>query len=394
MTLEILIAAHFFPYPPNHGSGLDIWGQLETLKELGHTVDLISTTSSPPAESSLEAVRPYVRNMWCVQRQRGLTQALLPQPFQITSRSGLAQAAISGRYDLVILQSEYVSPVLRNPGLKYGPVILRLHNDEVAYYFDLAKCSSSARDKIFFFVESMKFRFYSPRMYAKSDQLWFISDFEREQYTRSNPGKAEKALFLPSRVDLSRLQPYNPDGVDILFVGALTRPMNRRGLEWYLEHVHPRLCIGARPRLTIAGYTQGDSIEWLRDLCSPFENTCILPDAEDLEPLYARARVFINPIFAGAGMKLKTIQALRAGLPVVTTDVGVSGTGMQHGEHLLIADSPEEFGNCVKRLLSNPEEGAQLVETAQHYLKAVFDQPSRVRHALERLGGIPASKSH
>jgi glycosyltransferase involved in cell wall biosynthesis len=376
--IRILLVSHFFPYPPNHGSAADIWGQILSMEKLGSTVDLIATDSEFPTAQNLDAVRARVRSFWFVHRHRGLRQFLRVRPFQVESRRGLKNVALSDEYDVVLLQSEYVADVLRNDRLRAKHVILRVHNNEVRYYHDLSSCSATAREKVFFLAEALKFRLFSPHFRSKCDQMWFISDYEREEHAARYPEDSAKSLFLPSDVDLSSMRTYAPFGNNVLFVGALTRAMNMRGLQWYLREVHPKLSRREGYRLVIAGYTHGESIQWLKDACRGYDNVSLFPDVDDLLPLYEGAAVFANPIFAGAGLKVKTIRALEAGVPVVTTTIGAEGTGLRNNEHLLIADSSEGFLAAVLELLSNRNKGRMLVDQAQEYLKDAYDQRSRM----------------
>src|SRR5437667_5996881 len=64
---------------------------------------------------------------------------------------------------------------------------------------------------------------------------------------------------------------------------------------------------------------------------------------EDLRAVYAQSRVYIAPIFTGGGIRTKIVEAMTAGVPVVSTRFAPLGIGTQEGEHLLCADEPDEF---------------------------------------------------
>ena len=237
-------------------------------------------------------------------------------------------------------------------------------------------------ERCIFALDALKFLAYSPLIAKQCDQLWFISDYESAQYVQRNPRHAAKALFVPTRVELSSMCPFQGVGGNVLYIGALTRAMNREGLEWYLTNVHPALCQTEGYSLTIAGYTNGEPIDYLMEFAEKYSNIAVVPDAQDLALLYAGSSVFINPIFAGAGVKLKTLGAMEAGLPVVTTGIGVEGTGLTPGTGVLIADSPNEFRANVQKLLCNSELCAQIVAKGQEFLLNVYDQERRIAEAL------------
>lgn len=384
--MKILLVGHFFPYPPRHGSAVDIWGQILSLNDLGYTIDLVATGSAPPTKDDVAIVLTKVRNCVFVERRRTILQVISPYPFQFESRRALETVPLLDTYDVVLLQTEYVAGILSNKSLNAARRILRVHNNEAEYYYNLYKTNKNVLEALFFWIESMKFRIFSPRIWRQCQQLWFISEFERDEYRSRRPKEGEKAVFLPTRVDITALRPYQLARDTVLFVGALTRSMNRMGLEWYLKYVHSELGKLENYRFVVVGFTNGEPIDWLKSLCDPFSNISLHPDVESLDAFYENSAVFVNPVFAGAGVKLKTINALEAGLPVVTTTVGAEGTGLLDHDHILIANAPEAFAECIRSLLSCPDECRRLVGNAQAHLKAQYDQKQRISSLLN--GGI------
>jgi glycosyltransferase involved in cell wall biosynthesis len=82
----------------------------------------------------------------------------------------------------------------------------------------------------------------------------------------------------------------------------------------------------------------------------------------DLEPFYARSLVSVAPIRYGAGVKGKIGDALRHGLPVVSTPMGVEGMGLEHEKHVLIGESAPAFADEVVRLWSDRDLWTRLSE--------------------------------
>jgi glycosyltransferase involved in cell wall biosynthesis len=109
---------------------------------------------------------------------------------------------------------------------------------------------------------------------------------------------------------------------------------------------------------------------------------------ENLNPLYATASLFINPILRGAGLKLKTVQALAAGLPVVTTSAGKEGSGLQDGIQLLVADSAVEFAEKVRELLQDKVKSAELVAAAQRFLAERYNQERNINQFLSPIFSV------
>ena len=176
--------------------------------------------------------------------------------------------------------------------------------------------------------------------------------------------------------------PYSGDGREALFIGSLTIPLNVEGLEWYVEHVHPRLSEIPGYSFTVAGRTGGAPSVALSRIIRRYPNISLYSDPGELNDLYKRAAVFVNPVLRGAGIKLKTINALQAGVPVVSTSIGMEGTGLIDGTHLLVADTSDNFVNSVATLLRDRSLAGRLVGSAQSFLAETYESRRNISKSL------------
>jgi glycosyltransferase involved in cell wall biosynthesis len=93
----------------------------------------------------------------------------------------------------------------------------------------------------------------------------------------------------------------------------------------------------------------------------------------------------VNPVIRGAGVKVKLVQALQAGMPVVSTSMGMEGTGFEHSIHLLVADTPQEFAACVHKLIDDPGLAKSLVRNAQAFLAERYDMKANMQKTLSEI---------
>ncbi len=89
--------------------------------------------------------------------------------------------------------------------------------------------------------------------------------------------------------------------------------------------------------------------------------------------------VFAAPMTSGGGVKTKVVEAMAAGLPVVSTSAGVEGIDVDHGDGCLVADDPGEFAEALHRIFADPEMGARLAGRARHIANRDFDPSRRTR---------------
>jgi glycosyltransferase involved in cell wall biosynthesis len=177
-------------------------------------------------------------------------------------------------------------------------------------------------------------------------------------------------VLIANGVDLERVAGVAADAArpgTLLFTGTLGYPPNAEAALWFAEQVLPRL--DGDVRLRIIGREPPPAVARLGER----PNVAVTGWVEDLRPELAAAAVVVAPLRSGGGTKLKVIEALAAGRPVVTTTVGAEGIDVRDGEHLLIADTPDAFAAAVRRLLEDPELAARLAAAGRERARARYD---------------------
>jgi polysaccharide biosynthesis protein PslH len=372
-----------FPFPPNYGGRLDMWRRIQLLHRMGISVDVVASIKEAPNQEQEQEVRRWVHNLKLVKREMGATKLLSFQPFSVLTRSNLQNVPLSESYSAVILETEHVAPILKNPGLRARMRILRLHNDEAHYYKELSASSRELWRKAFYRMEGIKFKFYSSRAMQWCDLLWFLSGFERQEYCVRHPASVPKAFLVPLHVERSTMKRHKLRGNRVIFAGKLGFANNARGVEWYIDQVHPRLADINGYELMVAGNTEGESLDSLRRSIARHPNISLYENPSELQLYYEMASVFVNPVFHGAGVKLKTIDAIRAGLPVVSTSIGIIGTPLLNGKHVIVADDPQAFADSIRRLLSDRDYAENLVSEAQAFVGHEYDQERIIKELFD-----------
>jgi glycosyltransferase involved in cell wall biosynthesis len=374
----ILVVAPDFPFPPDHGGRSDIWNRIKTLNKIGHRIDLVATTKQKPRPEHLKEVYRYVRSVTIVNREQKVSDHFSPIPYQIKCRNSLRKVALSGEYDIVFLESEFVYPILDNPALKAGQTVLRIQNHESSYFRELARSVKWGLEKLYYLLESFKFHLIESSLYRRVRNMLFISSSEYESHRRKHP--ESNAAILPAPIEQNKMRMNRADSKTVLFVGSLFMANNREALNWYIEKVHPLLADIKDYQFLAAGNSREGNIDWLYSLARNHANIKIIDSPEDITPLYDQSAVFVNSMLHGAGVKIKNIDAIRNGLPVVTTTVGNQGTGLVNGIDIMVENDPELFAQDIRELLSNRYRRHELVRSAQENLKKNYNH----RQILER----------
>ena len=108
----------------------------------------------------------------------------------------------------------------------------------------------------------------------------------------------------------------------------------------------------------------------------------------DILPYFRKADVLLVPLRSGAGTRIKILEAMAAGLPVVTTSKGCEGLDVRSGEHLLVADDPDAFTRAVVQILDDPSLRSGITHSARRLVEKKYSWESLVQsmdRAYDRL---------
>lgn len=105
---------------------------------------------------------------------------------------------------------------------------------------------------------------------------------------------------------------------------------------------------------------------------------------EDIRPYLAGCDVFVVPLRAGAGTRLKILEAMAMSKGIVTTSLGAEGLNVQDDENLLVADSPADFAGAVTHLIDNPDQARRLGENGRRLVAEEYDWKA-IAARLDRL---------
>ncbi len=389
---SILVVCQDFPYPLNYAGPIDSYNKIKALHDAGYKVYLIATVKEGVHSEYFHEISKICSQIFLIYRKYGFRNFLSITPFQISSRtdeieiSEIVSNLGSAEIWSILCDGYYGIGIVASLAQKINPkyIYLRVNNNEPSYFKALSRSTTNIFKKFYYFIDSLKFSMHENILLNRVniDAFLHVSIEEKSHYQAKFPKK--KHYFLPAGIDTTKMLPYERrDHSSVIFIGSLFMPNNLEGLYWYIELVHDRLSLRLTGyKLLIAGNTRGGMDKKLMHLISKRKNITLIDSHAFLDPIYRMGSIFINPMLNGAGVKLKSLNAICAGLPVVSTLIGNEGSGLLDGDHLLVASEPQDFYQKICLLFENEQLRRKLVEQSQHFVQSSYEQSSALKRVM------------
>lgn len=357
------------PYPPGSGADRRVWETSKKFTEYGDTwVAAPWEGDSPPEETvtpldigttllTSKICRIY---LWTIVTTAGI--GALNEVFVRKSRNAVSRAGIDP--DLVISECPQLSPAAAAIARKSDAAFLiNKHNAEfrvVDQFLEGKPIPEFLCDRI---VDNH--RVFEQRMIDQADAVVFMSEEDCEPFDLSDT----EYRIIPNGTDFSALEASDDarESLDVpgldtskqscIFVGAYDYDPNRDAAERIVQEIAPAcpnlqfLLVGRNP----------PSVDQSNVLTPGF--------VDDLGSWLAYADIALCPLTMGSGTKLKMLDYMAAGLPIVTTPVGSQGLEIVDGETALVRESTTEIVKSIEQLAASKELRTHLGENAQEFGK-------------------------
>lgn len=381
--MRILLITQIVPYPPDSGPKIKTHNVLRYLAER-HQVHLVSFARSAAEESNARELQRYCVGVTTVplRRSRLLDVAYLARslatgrPFLIDRDDSMAmRKAVLG-----VLHRQRIDAVHADqlPMAQFAvdlPVRLRILDEHNAVWSIVRRAAEEevrGASRVLAELEWRRLRAYEGEMCRRFDLVIVVSN---EDYV--SLVEAARAVFptkvIPIAVDTRELAfaERTAEARHVVSVATMYYPPNVEGVHWFATRVFPlvrREVPGTR--LYVVGCRPPKKI--LR-LARPENGVMVTGYLADLQPVLGASAVTVVPVRSGSGMRVKILEAFARGIPVVSTTLGVEGIQARAGEHLLVADSPEDFARAVAWILSEPAEASRMARAARELVESRYE---------------------
>ena len=390
---RLLFVTEKFPWPLDDGGQLRTW---HVLAGLAAELPVTLASLAPPDPSSIEPVRALGVEVATFARRRSAARTAWyaakalatrkPYPLEKNAsrelladlRRRIAAGGVLALHLNHLDAAQYVEDL--GPG-RPGAVV-DTHNLLTRMYERFADAARDPARRAYCTVQWWKMARYERELLKQVERVAVCSDVEREQLRTWG---IDRVLVVPNGVDTAKLV---PDGralraggpPSIVFVGALSYLPNADGVRWFLAEVAPRL-ESKLPgfRLTIAGKDPPSDVR-ARAVPGRVE---VPGFVDDLAGLVRGADACVVPLRIGGGTRLKILDAMALGTPVVATRVGAEGILARDREHLLLGDTPDEIAAAVAEVCTDRALARRLSENGRRLVVERYDWKQAVAPLVE-----------
>lgn len=234
-------------------------------------------------------------------------------------------------------------------------------------------------------IEGMETSILETRIQRKADMISVCSEVDRERLVSRKCRAA--VVVVPNSYPLMPALPLRPVGpiAKLLFLGTMSYPPNEDAMLFFCEEIYPRIrrAYDGDIQLTIVGRRPGGRVLAL----AKDSSIVVTGDVDSIQPYYDEADLVVAPIRFGGGTRIKILEALSFGRAVVSTTLGAEGLDLIRGQHLELADSPEDFARICIKLLENQNARFSLATSGRERVTVMYErkhiQRALVRHALD-----------
>ena len=379
--MKILFISTWFPFPPDNGSKLRAYylikalshshevtviafkpesqsGESETIFQVGGPVEVLGVPEDPFRYVGLPRIAKYISPL-----------PLSAWPSSLM-RETVSSAAFSQHWDAIV--------AFQIPAARYALIpsckarIFDMDNSLSYMTRERAAEARSIVSRLMAQVSLLKSSRYEARMASQFQACTVVSSLEVEFIRDLVGGTSCRVELSENGVDCVTNKP----GLAVrqknalVYNGSLTYSANYDAMRWFLADIYPLIRQGMPDvSLSITGSIHGVKLAGLALDAS----TTLTGHVADVRIPVAKAAICVIPIRQGSGTRLKILEAMALGTPVVSTSKGAEGLEVVAGRHLLIADTARDFANNVTSLLGDPALRERLSSNARSLVKERYD---------------------
>ena len=375
--MNVLIISPFFPSPEDNGSKMRLNGLICSLA--GHRVFLIAFQNAE--ENSTQRMEvcgvfraivhpmPKMTSGKEIFNHFSLKPLLARRFYSKEAQKKIARVISEEKIGMVICESLLTAEYVRR--IHCPLLILDEHNLEFVRARGRIKLAKHWPKKLYVGLIMLRLRHYELSMARKFD--WILACSEHDRETLATHLSKERIVVFENSLDIAEY-PWSAGKADprnLIFVGTMWYEPNVDAALFFAKAIFPLIRESVTdPRLVIAGSGPEPCVTALNSI----RGVVVKGYQRDIRRLLREAGIMVVPLRMGSGTRLKILVAMSMGIPVVSTSIGCEGLDVRDGEHLMVADTPEQFNDKISRLISDSEFRTRISIRARKKIEERYDR--------------------
>jgi glycosyltransferase involved in cell wall biosynthesis len=369
--MKILLLCNKSPYPTREGGPIAMNMIIEGLLHAGHSVKVLAVNSnkynvdfnSIPEEYRKKTGIELVYVDLSIQPLAAFRNLFSSRSYHVERfisrnlENALIRILQAEKFDIVQFEMLYMSPYAKVVR-KYSdaPIVLRTHNIEHLIWERVASSTKNPVKRAYLQHLVGKLKKYECSTVQQFDGIAAITDPDAAFFRSAECGKSETrkpvpVITIPFGIDPAQFPESNiePEFPSLFSIGAMDWIPNLEGICWFLEKVWPEI---HRKYPGLHYYIAGRHMpRWLGE--KRFPNVEVVGEVEDASAFMQSKAILIVPLFSGSGIRIKIIEGMATGKPIISTTMGAEGIHYTRDENIFIADTPDEFVHCISSCIED-----------------------------------------
>ncbi len=380
--MKLLFLSQVLPYPLDAGPKVRSYYVLRYLAQY-HRLTLVTFVRRGDSDAALghlktfcEAVHPVLLTRSRVQDGLHLLAALAQRKSFLVQRDDLESmhariVEIMKHETFDAVHADQLSMAHYATRLNL-PRVLDEHNAMWTITARMSENETNALKRAVLANEATKLKAHEARLVSQFDQVITVTQADARALTFPDAPPRAPIKTIPICIDPFAVTPVqlDPYARNLIFLGGMLYPPNVDGVLWFAREILPQIwarspeskffVVGARPPASVIALGKRDA------------RIVVTGYVQDAKLFLEKSAVFVVPLRAGGGMRVKILDAWARGVPIVTTTVGCEGIECAPTENLLVADRAELFANAILNLLDNPQRAQELAQLGRAWVETHY----------------------
>ncbi len=379
--MKILQICHKPPFPAIDGGCIAMNAITRGLIQAGHQVKVIAmatikhpfTEERIPQDYREDTTFETIFVDTKVKPLNAITTTLANKSYHIERfiskdfRNKIIEILQKETFDIVQLETVFVAPYI--PTIRHysnAKIVLRAHNVEHKIWGRFLIHQKNKLKKLMLKQMMKKLQKYELSVFPQLDAYMTISQVDLDFFRNKVP--ETKGIVIPMGIDIENYEVPNEticSAMPKLFhIGSMNWMPNVEGLEWFFDEVWDKILFSF-PDLTFTLAGRDFPKEWKE---KQLLNVNIIGEVENANDFILSHDIMIVPLLSGSGVRIKILEGLALGKVIITTPIGAEGLGVEHGQNILIANTPREFVDMIGMCINAPEMCKIISENARNYV--------------------------